>query len=101
MYGLDVQFNIISYAVISTKFESSSNIIESFVPLLEHALYCMDKDYVEEININDAYEEIYGYRIHSAILNQLLKVLQKQKKIKRIVKILFSLILIYQIWFCL
>lgn len=84
MYGLDVQFNIISYAVISTKFESSSNIIESFVPLLEHALYCMEKDYVEEININDAYEEIYGYRIHSAILNQLLKVLQKQKKIERL-----------------
>lgn len=84
MLGINVQFNIISYAVISTKFEASSSLLESFLPLVEHALSCVDKDYIEEININNTYEEIYGYRIHSAILSQLLKILQKQGKIERL-----------------
>ena len=84
MLGMDVQFNIISYAVIATKFETSNNLLESFLPLVEHALSCIDNNYIEEININDVYEQIYGYRIHSAILSQLLKVLQHQGKIEKL-----------------
>lgn len=84
MYGMDVQFNIISYAVISTKFESCRSLMESFLPLVEHALSCVEKDCVEEIAINDTYEEIYGYRIHAAILSQLLKILKKQGKIEKL-----------------
>lgn len=78
---MDVQFNIISYAVIATKFETSSSLLESFIPLVENALLFVEKDCIEETSINDTYEEIYGYRIHSAILSQLLQVLIKQDKI--------------------
>ena len=76
MLGIDIQFNIISYAVISAKFSSGSNLFESFIPLVEHALLCIESDCIPEVNINDSYEEIYGYRIHSAILAQILKVLE-------------------------
>lgn len=84
MLGMDVQFNIISYAVVSTKYEASSSLIESFLPLVEYALSCFDGDCVEEVGINDVYEKVYGYRIHSAILSQLLRVLRNQGKIVKI-----------------
>ncbi len=84
MLGMDAQFNIISYVVISTKYDSNSKLLDSFLPLVEHALFSIDKNYVEEVNINDTYEEIYGYRIHSAILNQLLRILQRQGKIEKL-----------------
>lgn len=84
MLGIDVQFNIISYAVVSTKYGTNSNLLESFLPLVEHALTCVDKNYIEEVGINDIYEEIYGYRIHSAILSQILKKLINQKKIVKL-----------------
>ena len=84
MLGMDVQFNIISYAVISAKFASSNNLFESFFPLVEHALLCIDGDYISEASINDAYENIYGYRIHSAILAQILKILEQQGKIEKL-----------------
>lgn len=84
MIGIDVQFNIISYAVISSKFETSSNLLDSFLPLVEHALLLTEDDCIKEIEINEKYEEIYGYRIHSAILSQILKILQQQGKIDRL-----------------
>ena len=84
MLGMDIQFNIISYAVISAKFANSNNLFESFLPLVEHALLCVNNDYISEVSINDAYEEIYGYRIHSAILAQILKVLEQHGKIERL-----------------
>lgn len=84
MVGLDLQLNIISYAVVSAKFEASKSLLDSFLPLVEHALLCIDANYVEEIKINDSYEDMYGYRIHSAILSQLLKSLQHQGKIERL-----------------
>lgn len=84
MIGIDIQFNIISYAVISSKFETNSNLLDSFLPLVEHALLLTENDYIKEIEINDKYEEIYGYRIHSAILSQILKILQQQGKIERL-----------------
>ena len=44
MLGLDAQFNIISYAVISSKYEKNQNISLSFIPLLEHVLLSIDTD---------------------------------------------------------
>ena len=82
MLGLDAQFNIISYAVISSKYEKSQNISLSFIPLIEHVLIAVDVDYIPSKQIHDLFKETYGYEIPPAILNHLLKVLKIQGKIE-------------------
>ena len=82
MLGLDAQFNIISYAVISSKYEKNQNISLSFIPLLEHVLLSIDGNYIPSKQIYELFKETYGYEIPPAVMNYLLKILKTQEKIE-------------------
>ena len=82
MSGLDAQFNIISYAVISSKYENKQNISHSFIPLLEHVLLSIEKNYIPIKQIYDLFQEIYGYKIPPAVMDYLLRILKSQGKIE-------------------
>lgn len=84
MLGLDVQHNIISYAVVSAKYESNKSLSSSFMPLVEHMLLSLHSDYIETASIIEQYKEMYGYPIHAAILDELIKSFDKQGKIERL-----------------
>ena len=44
MNGLDAQISIISYAVVSAKYEGKKKLVDSFLPLIEHLLIsCSEK----------------------------------------------------------
>ena len=48
MLGLEAQLSIVSYAVITEKYESNKNITISFLPLLEHILLGCANDTIEK-----------------------------------------------------
>lgn len=81
MFGLEAQLSIVSYAVITEKYESNKNIAISFLPLIEHILLeCADKT-IEKKKIEPLFKETYGYDIPVATLSYLLDILKKQDKI--------------------
>lgn len=79
--GLDAQISIISYAVVSAKYESNKRIIHSFLPLVEHLLLECEEKSVSKKELIPLFKETYGYGIPPAILDALLKVLRQQEKI--------------------
>ena len=81
MLGLDVQFNIISYAVVSAKYESNSNILLSFLPLVENVLASVSASYISKKEVIDLFKETYGYDLPIAIFDEFFKILKKQNKI--------------------
>lgn len=85
MFGLEAQLSIVSYAVITEKYESNKNIAISFLPLIEHILLeCADKT-IEKKKIEPLFKETYGYDMPVATLSYLLDVLKKQDKIDYLV----------------
>lgn len=85
MFGLEAQLSIVSYAVITEKYESNKNIAISFLPLIEHILLeCADKT-IEKKKIEPLFKETYGYDIPVATLSYLLDILKKQDKIDYLV----------------
>ena len=85
MFGLEAQLSIVSYAVITEKYESNKNIAISFLPLVEHILLeCADKT-IEKKKIEPLFKETYGYDIPVATLSYLLDILKKQDKIDYLV----------------
>lgn len=85
MLGIDAQFSIISYAVVSAKYESRKNLIVSFLPLVEHVLLQIEEKSIKRKEILSVFKETYGYEIPPAILYELLKILEKNKKIEFLV----------------
>ncbi len=86
MFGLEAQLSIVSYAVITEKYESNKNIAISFLPLIEHILLeCADKT-IEKKKIEPLFKETYGYDMPVATLSYLLDVLKKQDKIDYLVR---------------
>ena len=85
MFGLEAQLSIVSYAVITEKYESNKNIAVAFLPLIEHILLeCADKT-IEKKKIEPLFKETYGYDMPVATLSYLLDVLKKQDKIDYLV----------------
>lgn len=84
MIGIDAQFNLISYAVLSTKFESDKNVVLSFLPLIEHVLLNIHEDVVKTTEIIDSFEEMFGYKLPYAIISELLIVLFKKGKVVKL-----------------
>ena len=84
MLGLDVQHNIISYAVVSAKYEDDKSLFNSFMPLVEHLLLSFHSDYIAIDSIIESYTEMYGYSIHAAILDEFITLFEKQGKIVRL-----------------
>lgn len=84
MLGLDAQFNLISYAVLSTKFESNKSITLSFMPLVEHLLLDIHENVIKITEVVDSFESVFGYKLPYAIINELLGILAKNKKIVRL-----------------
>ena len=81
MLGLEAQLSIVSYAVITEKYESNKNITISFLPLIEHILLGCADETIEKKKIEPLFKETYGYDIPVATLSYLLDVLKKQDKI--------------------
>ena len=80
MQTLNAQLNIISYAVLATTYASDKKITSAFSPLVEYVLAAITETCVKATDIRIAFEQHYGYEMHSAILDQILRVLIKEKK---------------------
>lgn len=81
MNGLDAQISIISYAVVSAKYEGKKKLVDSFLPLIEHLLISCSEKTITKNDIKSLFKETYGYDIPAAVLDTLLKKLKSQKKI--------------------
>ena len=81
MFGLEAQLSIVSYAVITEKYEANKNIAISFLPLIEHILLECANETIEKKKIEPLFKETYGYDMPVATLSYLLDVLKKQDKI--------------------
>lgn len=84
MIGIDAQFNLISYAVLSTKFEADKNVVLSFLPLVEHVLLNIHDRAIKTTEFIDSFEEMFGYKLPYAIISELLNVLVKKGKISKL-----------------
>ena len=84
--GLNKNNSIISYAVISAKFESDKgkNIILTLIPLIEYLLITIYEKTVTTEELSKAFSEMYGYKIPLAVIDELLKILDKNKKIEKL-----------------
>lgn len=85
MFGLEAQLSIVSYAVITEKYESNKNIAIAFLPLIEHILLECADETIEKKKIEPLFKETYGYDMPVATLSYLLDVLKKQDKIDYLV----------------
>lgn len=77
MQGLDPKFCIVSYAVVTAKFNENKSIVESFTPLLEAALNKVSDKVIEKKKIAPLFCEIYGFNIPLPILDDLISVLER------------------------
>lgn len=84
--GLNKNNSIISYALISAKFESNKgkNIILTLIPLIEYLLITIYEKTVTTEELSKAFSEMYGYKIPLAVIDELLKILDKNKKIEKL-----------------
>ncbi len=82
MVGLDAQISIISYAVVSTKYQGKNNLVISFLPLIEHLLISCSEKTISKKDVKSLFKETYGYEIPAAVLETLLKRLKNQEKIE-------------------
>lgn len=84
MQTLNAQLNIISYAVLATTYASDKKITSAFSPLVEYVLATITETCVKATDIRIAFEQHYGYEMHSAILDQILRTLLKERKIEKL-----------------
>ena len=82
MNTYDNTIAILSYAVLSEKYNNGESIILSFAPLVEDLLASISEDSVQKSFLVDLYKERYGYPMPPAILNEILNSLQRNKKIE-------------------
>jgi len=85
MAELDSGTSIVSYAVITTKYNESKNILLSFLPLVESALCKVEANFLSRDELNSLLKELYSYEIPKSILSELLNILDKQKKISMLI----------------
>jgi len=82
MVGMNARLNIISYALVSYKFNEGKDILNSYVPLIENLLLMNNYETISKNDLVEEFKRIYGYTINKSLINDLLKILFKQKKIE-------------------
>lgn len=81
MYTYDNNIAILSYAVLSERYNSGESVILSFSPLVEDLLISIYENSVEKSKLVNLYEERYGYEMPPAVLNEILLKLKDKGKI--------------------
>ncbi len=81
MNTYDNNIAILSYAVLSERFNSGESVILSFSPLVEDLLVPIYENSVEKSKLVNLYEERYGYEMPPAVLNEILLKLKDKGKI--------------------
>lgn len=81
MQTYDSSIAILSYAVISDRFNNGESVILSFAPLVEELLLSIADDTVSKSNLIDLYQQKYGYAMPPAILQEILVYLRNRGKI--------------------
>lgn len=81
MNTYDNNIAILSYAVLSERFNSGESVILSFSPLVEDLLVTIYDNSIEKSNLVVLYEERYGYEMPPAVLNEILLKLKDKGKI--------------------
>lgn len=81
MNTFDNNVAILSYAVLSEKFNDGESVVLSFVPLVEDLLLSIDESVVAKSRLVELYEHRYGYPMPPAVLNEILSSLSKNGKI--------------------
>lgn len=82
MNTYDNNIAILSYAVLSERYNSNESVILSFEPLVEDLLLTVDGDTVSKTKLVELYEQRYGYPMPPAIMNEILSSLRNSKKIE-------------------
>lgn len=82
--GMDTQFNIISYAILSDKYSKGESMLESFVPLFERLLLQIEGDTVTIADFAQLYKANFGDDIDMALLGQVLTYLENQNKVTKL-----------------
>ena len=82
MNTYDNNIAILSYAVLSERYNSNESVILSFEPLVEDLLLTVDGDTVSKTKLVELYEQRYGYPMPPAIMNEILLSLRNSKKIE-------------------
>lgn len=82
MSTYDNNIAILSYAVLSERYNSNESVILSFEPLVEDLLLTVDGDTISKVKLVELYEQRYGYPMPPAILNEILLSLRNVKKIE-------------------
>lgn len=81
MNTFDNNITILSYAVLSEKFNDEESVISSFVPLIEDLLLSINETVIAKIHLVELYEQRYGYPMPPAVLNEILLLLSGAGKI--------------------
>ncbi|MBQ2941698.1 MAG: hypothetical protein IJD97_05630 [Clostridia bacterium] len=82
--GMDTQFNIISYAILSDKYSKGESMLESFVPLFERLLFQIEGDTVSIANFAQLYKANFGNDIDMPLLGQSITYLENQNKVTKL-----------------
>ncbi len=82
--GMDTQFNIISYAILSDKYSKGESMLESFVPLFERLLFQIEGDTVTIADFAQLYKVNFGDDIDMALLGQVITYLENQNKVTKL-----------------
>ena len=82
--GMDTQFNIISYAILSDKYSKGESMLESFVPLFERLLFQIEGDTVTIADFAQLYKVNFGDDIDMALLDQVITYLENQNKVTKL-----------------
>lgn len=82
--GMDTQFNIISYAILSDKYSKGESMLESFVPLFERLLFQIKGDTVTIADFAQLYRVNFGDDIDMALLGQVITYLENQNKVTKL-----------------
>lgn len=84
MYGMDTQFNIISYAILSDKYSKGESMLESFVPLFERLLLQIDGNTVSIADFAQLYTDNFGKDFDMPLLGQIITYLENQNKVTKL-----------------
>lgn len=81
MKTYDTNIAILSFAVISDRYNNNESVILSFEPLVEDLLLTIAEEVVQKTKLIELYEQRYGYPMPPAILNEILLDLRSKNKI--------------------